>query len=125
MDTPSRTPDGDPLHCGVCGQQSRVATNHLAADQICPFCGSTSWVIPQDDGTLQESETVMRSSSPSKRIFKKHDLVKIVKGNFKGVSGEIDREEIDGSFTVMATIFGKKTPLTMDEAELEFLSKPS
>jgi hypothetical protein len=41
MDTPSRTPEGQPSRCHVCGKPLRIdPSNHPFSDATCPRCGA-------------------------------------------------------------------------------------
>jgi hypothetical protein len=39
----SRTPEGDPNHCHVCGHDMRMEASRPAGDAPCPACGSLVW----------------------------------------------------------------------------------
>ena len=40
----TRTPEGDPLKCVVCGNEHLVLSSHPLGDSVCPTCGSHSWI---------------------------------------------------------------------------------
>lgn len=40
----TRTPEGDPLKCGVCGNEHLVLTSWPTGDSVCPTCGSHAWL---------------------------------------------------------------------------------
>lgn len=40
----TRTPEGEPLRCGICGASSNVLTSHPPGDSVCPVCGSHAWL---------------------------------------------------------------------------------
>jgi hypothetical protein len=40
---PSRTPEGDRLHCEVCDRTLRLEVSLLSQDATCPFCGALVW----------------------------------------------------------------------------------
>ena len=40
----TRTPEGDPLKCVVCGNEHLVLSSHPPGDSVCPTCGSHSWI---------------------------------------------------------------------------------
>jgi hypothetical protein len=44
MRTSSRTPDGRPIRCPVCGAKSTVLVSTPPGDSVCPACGSHIWV---------------------------------------------------------------------------------
>lgn len=43
----SRTPEGSPRHCPVCGQPCAVEPSAETYDAPCPHCGSLLWFTPQ------------------------------------------------------------------------------
>jgi hypothetical protein len=50
MDIASRTPEGEPNRCRVCGHESRVEPSTNTHDATCPECGNLMW-YPQSLGT--------------------------------------------------------------------------
>ena len=42
----SRTPEGDPLRCDVCGASEAVDFSTPPGDSVCPVCGCHSWATP-------------------------------------------------------------------------------
>jgi hypothetical protein len=40
---PSRTPEGDRLHCDLCDRTVRLEVSLLSEDATCPFCGGLLW----------------------------------------------------------------------------------
>lgn len=40
----SRTPEGEPQRCPVCGNEARVETSAVSGDATCPSCGSLLWL---------------------------------------------------------------------------------
>jgi anti-sigma B factor antagonist len=49
----SRTPEGQPNHCPVCGSQLRIEPSDPAGDAPCPRCGHLVWFAWQDSGDVQ------------------------------------------------------------------------
>jgi acyl carrier protein len=43
MNVSSRTPEGFPVRCAVCGQESRVLPSWPWGDAVCPRCGQLVW----------------------------------------------------------------------------------
>src|SRR5262249_32654856 len=41
--TSSRTPEGTPIRCPVCGKQTRLEPTNPPGDAPCPHCGSLLW----------------------------------------------------------------------------------
>lgn len=46
----SRTPEGEPLRCRVCGARHRVDVANPPGDSVCPSCGAYAWLTPPRDG---------------------------------------------------------------------------
>ena len=44
MRASSRTPDGLPIRCSICGAKSTVLVSAPPGDTVCPVCGSHLWV---------------------------------------------------------------------------------
>ena len=42
----SRTPEGQPLHCQVCGKDVTLEPTYWSGDATCPYCGSLVWGQP-------------------------------------------------------------------------------
>ncbi len=45
MTISTRTPEGDPLKCVVCGKEHLVLSSNPPGDSVCPTCGSHSWIV--------------------------------------------------------------------------------
>jgi len=45
----SRTPEGEPLQCRVCGARHRVDVANPPGDSVCPSCGAHAWLNPSSD----------------------------------------------------------------------------
>lgn len=43
MTISSRTPEGDPQHCPICGRRSHLEYSDPGGDACCPNCGSLLW----------------------------------------------------------------------------------
>jgi hypothetical protein len=39
----SRTPEGSPVHCPLCGAESRIELSDPPGDSVCPICGCHLW----------------------------------------------------------------------------------
>ena len=44
MTISTRTPEGDPLKCSICGSEHFVLTSWPPGDSVCPSCGAHSWI---------------------------------------------------------------------------------
>ena len=49
----SRTPEGQPNHCPVCGTPLRIEPSDPAGDAPCPRCGHLLWFAWEDLGDVQ------------------------------------------------------------------------
>lgn len=47
MTIASRTPEGEPIRCSVCGMECRIEPSPDTADAPCPSCGQLLWFFPQ------------------------------------------------------------------------------
>lgn len=48
MTPSSRTPEGSPNRCGVCGKTAAIDDATPIRDATCPFCGSLIWLAPSE-----------------------------------------------------------------------------
>ena len=48
MTPSSRTPEGAPHRCSVCGKNATIDDSSPIRDATCPFCGSLIWLEPTD-----------------------------------------------------------------------------
>jgi hypothetical protein len=44
MTISSRTPEGEPQRCSVCGHEAPIELSAVSADALCPQCGSLLWL---------------------------------------------------------------------------------
>jgi anti-anti-sigma factor len=49
----SRTPEGRPKHCPVCGFDLKIEPSDPAGDAPCPRCGHLLWFVWEDLGDVQ------------------------------------------------------------------------
>lgn len=45
----TRTPEGQPLECRVCGKITFVLVSDPPGDAVCPICGCHAWLVPTRD----------------------------------------------------------------------------
>ena len=50
MDISSRTPEGVPNRCGVCGKHLKIEPSWPAGDAPCPHCGHLLWFTQEEVG---------------------------------------------------------------------------
>lgn len=65
----SRTPEGDPASCPICGLASTVEPSTPPGDCVCPHCGSHLWMAPRETSTkiairsfIRELQTLVGNS---------------------------------------------------------------
>jgi len=63
MKPSSRTPEGQPKHCPVCGKDLKIEPSHPPGDAPCPHCGHLLWFQYMED-----------SRSPAKRERVQHSF---------------------------------------------------
>lgn len=51
MPPSSRTPEGEPLRCPICGASQRVDVSRPPGDCVCASCGALAWIGPRVDST--------------------------------------------------------------------------
>lgn len=54
----SRTPEGEPTRCPVCGNDARIEPSLFFGDATCPCCGTLLWVLK-----LSNERTVFEQAS--------------------------------------------------------------
>lgn len=47
----SRTPEGEPCRCSICGRRSFLEPSITAWDAVCPYCGWLLWCEPANETT--------------------------------------------------------------------------
>lgn len=45
----TRTPEGEPLRCSICGEVNLVLVSSPPSDSVCPCCGAFSWIKIEQD----------------------------------------------------------------------------
>jgi hypothetical protein len=50
----SRTPEGEPLQCQICGAASKVDVSKPPSDTVCPSCGAHAWWANRVDTTKSQ-----------------------------------------------------------------------
>ena len=60
----SRTPEGQPNHCPVCGSHLRIEPSDPAGDAPCPRCGHLLWFAWEDLGDVQVISPTGRRLDP-------------------------------------------------------------
>lgn len=72
MPVSSRTPEGSPHRCRLCGATAAVETSEPSGDSICPACGSLLWKIRD---RISEESLVTLTDEPSLDSLEMVELV--------------------------------------------------
>jgi hypothetical protein len=134
MTISSRTPEGRPNFCPVCGNVVRLEPSVPAGDAPCPHCGCLLWFVVTDVGLLFYEKLgvvgcgPLTPTAPEARIggtvhdFKPGDRVRIVDGvfaNFEAAVVEVN--STTGTALVMTRIHGRDTPVELQVESLELV----
>jgi hypothetical protein len=70
--TPTRTPEGEPAHCRVCGHEALVMPSTFpTTDAPCPACGSLQWLTGdparEEGGQIPVQEVVAEMEAAIQR----------------------------------------------------------
>ncbi len=55
----SRTPEGDPNLCPICGHRLKLEPSINTRDAPCPYCGHLLWFVPETAPEKQLAERVV------------------------------------------------------------------
>jgi hypothetical protein len=138
MNISSRTPEGQPNVCPVCGKHVQIEPSSPAGDAPCPHCGSLLWFVATDAGLLFFEKAALygyqvvapRAAPPDRDRSDRSrsdtdicpgDRVRVVEGTFEHYEGEfIGVNPRTGRAMLSINIFGRDTPL---ELPLSFLER--
>jgi hypothetical protein len=123
MTISSRTPEGRPNECPVCGKRLVIEPSEPTGDAPCPHCGVLLWFAVQQPGLVLfgRAETQEPSPEESAELAKSAwdpeilgpmpvagDLVRVTQGAFSGCEGPvIDIDRAKGRVTVEINVFGR------------------
>ena len=83
MEPSTRTPEGEPNHCPVCGKPLRIEPSRPPGDAPCPHCGSLLWFGAEKRDSDQE-QPVKRESGELEQVelaHKKFDQQELAKND--------------------------------------------
>jgi hypothetical protein len=117
MTIASRTPEGDPNRCPVCGHALRLEPSWPSGDAPCPSCGSLLWFAPAtaaaQPGPAREGPRVPTGAGGRVRV-------KVRDGTFAGMEGEVkELLEAKGLVRVELTVFGRPVPVELEPGQVE------
>jgi hypothetical protein len=144
MSPSSRTPEGEPNRCPICGAQLRLEASRPAGDAPCPQCGTLVWLdgetagrpatraLPMPIGRPASYFTVEKVVKVSKTIvgfnesepeppFRVNDRVRVLEGPFKDLEGRVT--SLDPArlrVTIDVVIFGRSVPVECERRQVEF-----
>ena len=137
MNSPSRTPEGDPNRCPVCGARWNIEPSQPAGDAPCPSCGTLIWfdgdpsAAPTRGTPAGRPKSYFRVEMPRKPIgrddatavgppLQLDDRVRVLSGVFVELEGRVT--EIDrawGRVVIEVVLFGRPVPVECERENLE------
>lgn len=75
MESSSRTPEGSPLFCALCGKESNIDPSLPTGDATCPHCGHLAWLGPAANSgrsirsLVAETATLAKSNIDAEQFF--------------------------------------------------------
>src|SRR5260370_41488720 len=100
MDISTRTPEGLPNRCPICGKDVIIAPSFPPGDAPCPNCGSLLWYTRGDSPLLdpliaQVGDVVLRTMSVDLKAMSKGDAFRTLVQSLVA-AGEIANEDESG-----------------------------
>jgi hypothetical protein len=137
MNSPSRTPEGDPNRCPVCGARWRIEPSRPAGDAPCPSCGTLIWFEGERSAASMRGtpagrpKSYFRVETPRKPTGRDDattvwpplhldDRVRVLSGVFVDMVGRVT--EIDrtwGRVVIEVALFGQSVPVECERNNLE------
>lgn len=137
MNISSRTPEGTPNRCPICGTEVKIVPSEPTGDAPCPACGSLLWFMARGTDVYYFEVPV---AADTEMVAGEEDLaetpsdlpptgtpvpqvgvrVRVRDGNFgkfEGAVAEVDSET--RRVTVMINIFGRSTPVELYDWQVE------
>ncbi|MGA2254912.1 MAG: hypothetical protein ABSG53_09635 [Thermoguttaceae bacterium] len=79
MEPSTRTPEGEPNHCPVCGKPLQVEPSRPPGDAPCPHCGHLLWFGPKkrdfyEEEAVKEESGVLEPVELARNKFDKEEL---------------------------------------------------
>ena len=114
MNISSRTPDGIPNRCPICGAEVKIMPSISTRDAPCPSCGYSLWFIVR---------------RPNVYFFIRHraelsgllgSRVRIKEGAMENFEGDVSAvDDVNGRITMTVDIFGRPTPVELEKWQFE------
>jgi len=133
MNISSRTPEGMPNRCIICGKPVHLSPSKPTGEAPCPRCGVLLWFVETSDGIwfFNKRESILgRSETPpddvaasparnSGPVFDLGDPVRINEGGFESFSGTVVAIDEDTKRVIVEVeIFGRATPVELESWQL-------
>ena len=128
MNITSRTPEGEPNRCPVCGRFVRLTPSQPLGDAPCPHCGVLLWFFETETGQFfrrkpdvsDRLREGMKRSESQGSLPDEHQRVRIIEGTFEGFEGEVEVvDRVNRKVTVTIDIFGRVTPVEVGPWQLK------
>lgn len=78
MTVSSRTPEGLPFACPICGRAAALEPSCFAGDSVCPSCGSLLWLVRDRVLKTVDPSVIHLGASLSELGVDSLDLVELV-----------------------------------------------
>jgi hypothetical protein len=116
MKPASRTPEGQPNHCPVCGKPVRIEPSQPTCDAPCPWCGHLLWFDPP--GAIG-AEVIDRRAPELPSFIVPGAKVRIGEGTFESFDGVVSSlDKSNGEVSVLIEVFGRATPVELEYWQL-------
>lgn len=123
MTISSRTPDGTPNECPVCGAAVKIVPSTPAGDAPCPSCGSLLWfIVREPDVFFFDTSLSSVQGMPFAPVPYIGSRVRIKEGTFENLEGDISAVDTQNDrVTMIVNIFGRATPIELEAWQVESL----
>jgi hypothetical protein len=124
MTISSRSPDGAPNRCPVCGNRVRIAPSDPAGDAPCPHCGVLLWFVARDSNVYfferQRFRIAPISPQGGHESAKIGSRVRVSYGAFENFEGEVTRiDRSTNRLSISIHLFGRPTPIELEPWQVE------
>lgn len=115
----SRTPEGDPNHCPVCGHYLRLEPSRPPGDAPCPACGCLLWFPAAVAPGRSVSPEHAPDEEPAAPVLA-GGRARVGDGTFTGLEGRVEAlSDPRGRVRLTLTIFGRPVPVELEARQVE------